>query len=186
MILIGGAGNALVLALYLTVHDLGPWVYVVRIGHGLAEATLFTAFFTHAADLVPERRLTEGMALFGVSGLLPISVGALLGDLILARGSYADLFLVSVVLAVASFLLSLPLRDQRPHGGGGQPHRGFFAALAQKNLRSVWFIGAVFATALAAHFTFMKTLVMEIGEGSVGGFFTAYTAGALVLRLFFA
>ncbi len=185
MILAAGAANVLILALYLTVRDLGPWVYVVRIGHGLTEATLFTAFFTQAADLIPTRRLTEGMALFGVSGLLPISLGALLGDLLLAHGTYTTLFSVSVVLATASFLLSLPMQDLRPRIAS-EPNRGFFAALVQKDLQPVWLIGAVFATALASYFTFMKTLVLEIGQGSVGSFFTAYTAAALVLRLFLA
>jgi len=185
MILIGGTANVVVLALYLTVRGLGPWVYAVRIAHGLVEATLFTAFFTQAADLVPSRRLTEGMALFGISGLAPISLGALLGDLVLGRGSYTTLFAVSVALAGGSLALSVPLEDRAPRESGA-PSRGFFAALAQADLRPVWFIGAVFAVALSAHFTFMKTLVMELGEGSVGGFFTAYTAAALVLRLFFA
>jgi predicted MFS family arabinose efflux permease len=76
------------------------------------------------------------------------------------------------------------LRDRRP-AGRVEPSRGFFAALAQKDLLPVWFVGSVFATASTAYFTFLKTLVMEIGTGSVGGFFTTFTAAALVLRLFF-
>lgn len=185
MMLAGGAANVVVLALYLTVHDLGPWVYIVRIGHGVAEATLFTAFFVRAADLIPAHRLTEGMALFGVSGLLPISLGALLGDAVLAQRSYGSLFVVAVLLAAASLLMSVPLKQARP-SPADEPNRGFFAALGQKNLRPLWFIGVVFATALSAYFTFMKVLVMDLGEGSVGGFFTSYTAAAVVLRLFFA
>jgi MFS family permease len=184
MMLGGGIANVVVLALYLTVREIGPWVYLVRIGHGLTEATLFTAFFTHAADLVPAERRTEGIALFGVSGLVSISVGALLGDLILSHGSYTALFTASVALAAVSLVLSLPLRDRRP-AGHTAPSRGFFAALVQKDLLPVWFVGSVFATAATSYFTFLKTLVMEIQTGSVGGFFTAFTGAALVLRLFF-
>jgi MFS family permease len=185
VILAGGLLNVVVCLLYLTVTGLGPWVYLVRLLHGLAEATLFAAFFTQAADLIPPSRRTEGIALFGVSGMLPISLGGVLGDMILARASYAALFAASAGLAGSSLVLSLPLRDSVP-AGDDQPSRGFFAAVIQGDLLPVWFLGTVFATALAAYFTFLKTFVMETGIGSVGAFFSAYALSAVLLRLFFA
>jgi MFS family permease len=185
VILAGGVLNVLVCALYPTVQDLGPWLYVVRAAHGLAEATLFTALMTHAADLLPPTRRTEGIGLYGISGLLPMSVSGVLGDVILRHGTYADLFHVSTAFALASLLLSLPLRDVR-HPAGELPGRGFVAAVVQPDLLPLWFIGLVFATALTAQFTFVKTFVLETGIGSVGLFFTAYSIAAIVLRLGFA
>jgi MFS family permease len=73
VIMVGNVLNIAFVLLYLTVSTLGPWVYVVRIGHGVAEAMLFSALFTYGADVVPASRRTEGIALFGVSGLLPIA-----------------------------------------------------------------------------------------------------------------
>ena len=46
----GSVLNVVVISLYLTVEDIGPWLYIVRAAHGLSEAMLFTAFFTYAAD----------------------------------------------------------------------------------------------------------------------------------------
>jgi MFS family permease len=185
VILVGGVLNVVVCALYPTIHDLGAWLYVVRAIHGIAEATLFTALMTHAADLLPERRRTEGIALYGISGLLPMSISGVLGDVILRHGTYADLFHVSVAFALASLVLSWPLRDVR-HPSHDLPARGFLAAAAQDNLLPLWFIGVVFATALTAQFTFVKTFVLETGVGSVGLFFSAYAIAAIVLRLAFA
>ena len=184
VILAGGVLNVLVCALYLTVHRLGPWLYIVRILHGLAEAILFAALFTHAADLVPPARRTEGMALFGVSGLLPISLGGLLGDAILSRAGYPCLFEVSIAFAAASLLLSLPLDDCRP-GAGEVPARGFVASVTERRLLPLWFIGFVFAAAITATFTFLKTFVMQTGIGSVGLFFSAYSVAGVLLRLAF-
>jgi MFS family permease len=184
VILAGGCLNVAVCALYLTVTGLGPWLYAVRIGHGVAEAMLFAALFTHAADLVPPSRRTEGIALFGVSGLLPMSIGGLLGDVILARAGYAELFAVSAALAFLSLLLSLPLRDH-PRAPDDLPARGFLAAAAQRDLLPLWFLGTVFATALSAHFAFLKTYVLETGVGSVGLFFSAYSIAAVLLRVLF-
>ena len=116
VILLGNALNVAVCALYLTVTAIGPWIYVVRILHGLAEAMLFTSLFTYAADCVPASRRTEGLALFGVSGMLPISFSGLLGDAVLARSGYSELFLAALGFAALALLFSLPLRD-RPLGG---------------------------------------------------------------------
>lgn len=185
VIVTGGTVNVLVCSLYLTVTALGPWLYVVRFGHGVAEAMLFAGLFTHAADLVPPSRRTEGIAIFGASGFLPISLGGLLGDVILARAGYAQLFQASAVFALGSLLLSLALRDHPPERDD-LPARGFLAAVAERNLLPLWFLGSIFAAAIASTFTFLKTFVMATGVGSVGLFFSAYSAAGVLLRIFFA
>jgi predicted MFS family arabinose efflux permease len=185
VILTGGVLNTIVCSLYLTLHAMGPWVYVLRMLHGLAEAMLFTSLFTVAADLVPAGRRTEGIALFGVSGMLPVALGGLLGDALLARSGFAALFEVAAGFAAASLLLSLPLREPPRAGPGGEPARGFFSALSQPDLLPLWWMGTLFAVALAASFAFVRRMVDDTGIGSVGGFFGAYAASAIVLRLFF-
>ena len=81
VILVGNIINITFILFYLTVSVLGPWVYVVRIGHGVAEAMLFSALFTYGTDVVPSSRRTEGLAMFGVSGLLPIAFAGIIGDI---------------------------------------------------------------------------------------------------------
>jgi MFS family permease len=186
LILAGHALNIVVTALYLTVDRIDWWVYVVRMLHGISEATLFTVLFTYAADRVPRTRLTEGLALFGVSGMLPMSVGGALGDWILARADYSALFATAVGFSVVAALFALPLRDAPPDpdadAESARP-RGFFATLRQADLVPIWWITTIFFLALSGIFIFLKTYVMTRGAGSVGGFFTAYTAVAIALRV---
>ncbi len=185
VILLGGALNVFVCFVYLAVSSVGPLLYVNRIVHGLAEAMLFTSLFTYAADCVPAARRTEGLALFGVSGMLPISLGGLLGDLILTRYDYSAIFVTAAALALASLLLSLPLWDRpRLSSPEGEAPHGFRAALRNRDLLPLWWIGGVFATALACTFSFLKLFVEDTGLASVGGFFSAYAGAAIVLRLF--
>ncbi len=179
----GGALNALVCGLYLTVADLGPWLYLVRILHGVGEASLFASLFVYAAEIVPPARRIEGIALFGVSAMLPLGLSGLLGDLLLGHSGYSLLFAASLGFALVSLALSLPLRE--PAREPGPPPRGIFAALRQRDLVPLWLCGTLFATAMAAHFTFLKTFVVASGTGSVGLFFTAYSAAAIVLRVGF-
>ncbi len=185
VILLGGVLNVLVCGLYLGISEIGPALYLNRVAHGLAEAMLFTAMFTYAADCVPARRRTEGLALFGVSGMLPISLGGVLGDWILTRADYSVLFVSAAGLALFSLVLSLPLRDRpRPAPQGDEAPRGFLAALGQRDLLPLWWLGAIFATALACTFSFLKLFVESTGLGSVGGFFSAYSGAAIGMRIF--
>lgn len=186
VIVLGGMVNTVVCFAYLGIDAIGPALVAVRIVHGLAEAMLFSALFTLAADGIPAERRTEGIALYGVSGILPISLGGALGDAILARAHYDTLFVASGALAFASLLLSLALQERRTHAAEPVPSRGMAAAMSQRDLLPLWFLGTVFATALAAVFTFVKTWVIETGVGSVGLFFSAYSGAAVVLRLFLA
>ncbi len=182
-ILAGNGLNVASIALYLTVTTLGPWIYVVRVLHGLGEALVFTALFTLAADVVPEGRRTEGLALFGVSGMLPIGLGGVIGDFVLQRADFSALFQVALAFAVVALVLALPLRDPAELSAAREPSSRFREALTDRRLLPIWWMTTVFSIALAGYFTFMKTFVAEIGAGSVGLFFGAYAATAIALRL---
>lgn len=186
VILAGNALNVVAVAAYLAVDNIGPFVFAVRIVHGLAEALLFTSLFTVAADLVPESRRTEGLALFGVSGMLPTSVGGVLGDFVLARADYHALFGVALALSLVALVLSWPLVDPpRASASAADEARplGFRAVLGARDLLPLWWIAGVFTTALTSVFVFLKLFVEVTGVGSVGGFFTAYAGTAIALRV---
>jgi MFS family permease len=169
--------------LYLTVSAIGPWVYVVRVIHGIGLATLFSAFFTYGADVVPESRRTEGFALFGVSGLLPIAAAGVIGDIVLSIAGFRELFITAAVMAGIALVISLPLRERKPAQREGRARRGFFSVVKQRTLRPVWLMAGGMAFVLTAYFTFLRTYVDETGVGSVGLFFATYGAAAIILRL---
>jgi predicted MFS family arabinose efflux permease len=152
--------------------------------HGVAEAMLFAAFFAYAADIIPESRRIEGIAIFGVSGLLPVSVGGLIGDLLLADHGYPVLFAATVALALAALVAAATLPPLPPPDDPGRaPARGILRTLLDPRLMPLWMIGVAFAGALTSVVTFLKTFVLTAGVGSVGLFWTAYTATAIGLRL---
>ena len=185
VILAGNVLNIIFVLLYLTVSTLGPWVYFVRIGHGVAEAMLFASFFTYGADVVPASRRTEGIALFGVSGLLPIGVAGVLGDFVLSIGGFRELFLTAAGFAIVTLLLSLPLPERRPELKPGEKPRGFWRVVADRNLLPIWWMIGSFSTALTAYFVFIRRYVDDTGVGSVGLFFSTYVVVAILERIFF-
>jgi MFS family permease len=171
--------------LYLTIGDLGPMLYLIRILHGIGLATLFSAFFTYGADVVPESRRTQGFALFGVSGLLPLAVAGVLGDYVLKVAGFDELFLTAAACAGLALVLALPLPERKPEVREGHARRGFISMIKWRSLGPIWLMAGGFAFVLTAYFTFLRTFVDETGIGSVGLFFAVYGAAAVGLRVAF-
>jgi predicted MFS family arabinose efflux permease len=186
VLLAGSALNVVAVSLYLTIDSLGPWIYAVRVIHGISEAALFSVVFTIAADLVPASRRTEGIAVFGISGLLPLSLGGVMGDWILERWDYQMLFSVGAILGFIAFVLALPIRESRPASDGESESTEFVALLLQRSLLPLWLMTLGFTIGLTSYFTFLKTYIGELQVGSVGLFFLAYSIASVVLRVFFA
>lgn len=184
VILAGGTVNLVVTLAYLTVSTIGPWLYLVRVIHGVAEAAMFTSLFTYGADVVPESRRTEGLAIFGVSGLLPIALGGLIGDVILLNWGFDLLFFAAAAFGLAALLIALLLPERAPATTDAPPRRGFFTSVALPELRPIWWIVGMFSFVLTAYFTFLRTFIDETGVGTVGLFFAMYAGTAIVLRLF--
>jgi MFS family permease len=172
-------------AMYLTIRSLSPFAYAVRGLDGAATMMWYTALFTYAADLVPVERRTEGLAIFGISGLVAIGLGGQVGEVILAYTTYRGLFLCALVLAALGLTLCIPLRDM-PSSDSEQRElaRHVLATTVQRNLLPVWLAALAFFVAVAALFAFMKTFVTTTGAGSVGAFFGAYAVVAVALRAF--
>lgn len=186
VIVSGNLLNVGVVGLYLTVHALSPAVYVVRLLHGVAETMLYSALFTYAADIVPPARTAQGLALFGVSAMLAITVGGVIGDAALAWGGYQTLFLTSLGCATAGLVLALPLTETSGLSmHAAAPPRALRATLCQPNLAPLWLVTWMFFFAQTGVFTFLKTYIMVTGFGTLGAFFTVYTLTAIVQRLLF-
>ncbi len=181
---VGSVVNVLVTLAYLTLDGIGPWLFVIRIVHGAAEAMLFSVLFTIAADVVPPSRRTEGIALFGISGILPMALSGLIGDVILSWAGYDELFIATTIAAGLGLLCAWPLAESRPEAGpDAAPQRSFWSVVTQPVLRPLWLMGLSFAAAIASYFTFLKTFVEVTGVGSMGLFYSVYSAAAIVLRI---
>ncbi|MFV8750242.1 MFS transporter [Nannocystaceae bacterium ST9] len=192
VVLIGGGVHMLATAAFVLLDastiggGLPVWLMVagVRVIQGAAEAMLFSVLFTIAADLVPAERRAHGIALFGISGMLPLAIGGLLGDLVIVGGDYSNLLWIALGSACAGLLITIPLPETLQRSSVAA--RGFWTSVAAKELRSVFFVGLAFSTGLAAYFTFLKTYLIEAPElGTMGGFFATYALAATILRAFF-
>jgi predicted MFS family arabinose efflux permease len=182
VLLVAGFGNTLALAALALPDQIGGPLATAFVVHRVMQIALFTALLTLSADVVPEARRTQGLAIYGLGGLIPLATGGALGDWLLHLAGFDFLFLTAAALSVASWLLVLRVPVPATGDGSG-PRRGFWAALGQRNLLPVWWLTMLFAIGLEALFTFIRTYVDERGVGSVGLFFLVYGGLAIFVRI---
>jgi predicted MFS family arabinose efflux permease len=182
VLLFAGALNAIFVISFILTSAWGPLLWGIFLAHRILQIGLFTAMLTYAADAIPEQRRTQGLAIFGLSGLFPIALGGLLGDVLVGAVGFNGLFVASALAGFASWGLvwTFPLLEIRGPG----PRRSFFSALAQKNLLPIWWVTLSFAAGLETLFTFTRTFVDNRQLGSTGLFFGIYGLTAAATRIF--
>jgi predicted MFS family arabinose efflux permease len=181
VLLVTGLLNAAVILALATTTVWGPWLWGLFLAQRVLQIALFTTMLTYAADSLPIPHRTQGLALFGLSGLLPIALGGVAGDVVINGFGFTALFVVSATASLVSWLLVwrlpvLPILGRRPR-------RGFWASLAQRNLLPLWWVTLFFSIGLETLFTFTRTYVDERQIGSTGIFFGVYGVTAAAMRI---
>lgn len=183
VLLVAGVGNAVSLILFTTVSVYGPWMFFVRALFVVSEIAMFTAFLAYVADTLPEVRRTQGLALYGLSGLIPIGLASLGAEIVLDRWDFQGLFLIATGGVVASWTLVWFLPRRPSDERGTLPRRSVLATVLQRDLIPLWVVTFVFASGVNVLFSYMRTFVDEAGIGSVGLFFGVYSGSAVFVRL---
>ncbi|MGB1699769.1 MAG: MFS transporter [Nannocystaceae bacterium] len=185
VILAGGVASVIASTAYLTVSTVGPTLWCIRIIHGFAQAALFSSMFTLAADVTPPERRAQGIAIFGIGGLIPMSLANLAGDYLTRDGDYTAFFASTAVYALLGLLLTLPLAESLPARDEHTEAPSFVEVMSTRSLAALWILGGGYALALSPCFAFLKLHVTELGVGSAGRFFSGFAGAAVVLRLGF-
>ena len=182
VLLVTGILNATIVLTFALTSVWGPWFWGLFLAQRVLQIVLFTTMLTYGADSIPTEHRTQGLALLGLSGLFPIALGGVAGDLVIDVFGYTALFVTAATASLASWLLvwRLPLLPVLGH----RPRRGFWAALAQRNLLPLWLATLALSIGMETIFTFTRTFVTERGVGSTGLFFGVYGVTAASMRIF--
>ena len=168
---------------FLTIGTLGPRLLLLVATYGVASGSLFASYFTYASDIVPVSRRSEGIAMFGIWGMLPNGLGPWLGENLIGRG-FRAYFTVAAVFALLSLVISqllpetaTPARvehEEEPSGARGIPWRALFFLLSTTFM---------FGAAVNSIFTFLAPFAYARGRSSVGSFFMSYALTAVAIRV---
>ncbi|MCA9564024.1 MAG: MFS transporter [Myxococcales bacterium] len=166
------------------ITGVGVYPYVQRGVFGIGQGALFSGYFAFAADIVPRERRTEGLALFGVSGLLPLAINPAVEQAHVAPENLRWLF--PVVGAV--ILLSIPLLFMMPeaerHEKPGQVRlTDVGRAIGARPLWPVWIATVVFGCLVASFMAFSTVTGAARGIERPALLWLSYSGSAVLVRL---
>jgi MFS family permease len=174
------AGTALVaLSGLLYLPSLGiAGLIVARLVLGAGEGGVYTAGSAWIVDLAPEERRGRVLGLYGLAVWGGLSVGPLVGEVLLDLGGYTAVWITAAVLPVVGALIALTARDPFVPHRHAEPHP----------LIAPEAIGPGFAIALAsfgyaALATFVVLHLEARGVGSGATVFAAFAAMIVLTRL---
>jgi MFS family permease len=158
-----------------------PALLFARILHGIGLAFCFTSAFTYMADIIPETRLNEGMAMFGVTGLSGMAIGPAIAEIIIRHAGFVPFFLAASAMGATGFILHLripeSLFERSPMSSSS-----FFSVLLRKKTLKVGLLAFLFGYALAASGGFVSPYGEEKHLAFVSLYYLTYSGMAVLTR----
>ncbi|MBQ4248859.1 MAG: MFS transporter [Clostridia bacterium] len=179
-------------------------VMVFRVIQGVGIACISTANGTIAADVLPEKRLSEGIAYFGLTNTLATSVGPALALSLMTGGVYSPMFSVSGLAMLGGLAIMITLRYEkqaklereeylRTHPEEANPATTE-AQGEKKKEKLIWrifektvfrpsLVVIVLAMSMSCVLSFMPSFAISKGIDSPGMFYTATAIVILIVRV---
>lgn len=181
----GALGWVGISLLFTAVDRVGPLVYGLRLGQGVAFSLAFVATNATIVDLAPAGSLGRAIAWFGATTLISHAVGPSLGEWVATTWGFRSLFLLSAAVALASLPLYFAVHDvPRPQSSPAMARTAaralFFRRGGLGPLACALGTAVTFGTAL----NFMPVFVRARGLPSHAPFFVTYVAAAIMVRIF--
>lgn len=185
VLLAAGALNVLSLLPFFAIRTSGPALFGAAVLHWIVWGALFAAYFTYASDLSPPARRAEGIAIFGVFGLVSIGAGPVLGERLIAGAGFPAFFAAAATLALVSALLTLAV----PHAPaapalapvGGRTAR--VRAMWRGGIGRVLVVTALLGATVDVALFFVAPFARDVGLARAAPFFAAHAATSIAVRL---
>ena len=180
VVLIAGTAVMLAAASIYPLITVVPLLILVRFINGSGFSAFSTASGTIVADIVPARRLNEGLSYVSVAGTIATALGPMIG-FYLAKDNFGLFFLVvavvSLIALIGSFVVNYEKTLQRQKTGktGGR----LFARSALRCAITVLFMNLP----LDAIMIFLAGYGAERSMKQIGLFFTVHAAAMLLAKL---
>ena len=170
------------MAMLFFVNGIGWVIYTQRAIFGIGIAVLFTAYFTFAADIVPVERRTEGLALFGISGLVPLLINPFADQIGIAPQDLRWFLPIIGGIILLSIVPLLPLKEPKRPRTKTLKLSEALRSLRAPPLAPVWFATAVFSGLVAVFMTFATVAAERRGVAQPATLWLTYAVGAIFVR----
>lgn len=184
-IFIAGLGIFLISALAYNWVPTVLALLVLRFVHGFGWGASSTASGTIASDVIPRKRLGEGMGYFGIAGDVAMAVGPALGLFLSSSLGFPTLFFSSAGAILIAMVLAIliTLHRDNPVGGDVKPtiRPSYFEKSAFRPSLVMFFVTMTFGAIIS----FLAMYASQLGISNVGLFFTLYALALMISRPLF-
>lgn len=160
---------------------------VIRLLHGVGFGMATTAVGTIVADLIPTTRRGEGMGYFVMSTNMAMVIGPFVGLLAIQQWGANILFILSVIVAIASLITGLSVKlTKTEHPDQAAVRSAFsFRSLFEASAVPIAIVGSFLAIVYSALLSFVSIYANEIHLENVSSlFFVVYAVVLLLSRPF--
>jgi MFS family permease len=178
VLMIVGAAIVGVMVLISGLVEALPYLVVTRIGVGLGEALFFVGGTTMVTDLAPIERRGEAVSYWSVAVWGGLSLGPVLGEVVLDDSHYTRVWVTAGCLALAASIVALATRETR--------HTELVETRAKLIARQAVAPGTLLAMTLfgiVGFQVFLPLYAPEVGVGDVGLLFLVYGIVVLAVRI---
>lgn len=168
---------------FCAVESVGPLVYGLRGLQGVAFAMTFIASATLVTDHAPPARMGQALGVFGVSMLGMHALAPAVAEELADRVGWDPVFQVAAGAAALCAVMSRVVHEPagRPHVDAHVP--SLWQVLSHPRSLRIAAVVALSGGAFGAMMTYPQPFALEQGVTHVRGFFVAYAACAIAVRL---
>jgi MFS family permease len=183
VVLFGTALLAIAVATLGLTGGAGIPLLVNRVCFGAGVAVLFTSYFALVSDILPSVRRTEGMSIFGIAGILPLTVNPLVA-IFEIDGLRLGGFFVAAGVSIALSAVFVALVRERPMAPARPDERvEGLASLGTSALWPTWLASAVFSGQVAVFFAFSTVAAASHGVQDAVWLWFSYAGCAAGVRV---
>ncbi|MEH7383634.1 MFS transporter [Bacillus sp. JJ1533] len=186
VLIIGAVVTAFITLSYVIAFSISL-LLVMRSLHGIGFSATTNASGTVISDIVPKRRLAEGVGYFGLSNTLATAIGPALSIFLIQQFNYQILFIVAGVIGLISILCSLFItyekRNPNHEISPSKKKRKFTEVLYEKTALPTALVTAFVYVGMGVALTFIPTFALSLGIKDIGLYYTVYSVALLFTRI---
>ncbi len=182
-ILFGSVLMALSAFSMLHIAQVGLALYGIRMLQGVAFALVFNSATTLVSDKVSPEHLGRALAMFGASMLATNALSPAISEWIASRHGWNAVFWFSVVWGVLAIGIAPFVQEEARSKSYSGPRPSMFALLNEPRGLRIALLIATGGAGFGTIFVFHQPYAISLGIEQVSGFFVAYAAFALGVRM---
>jgi predicted MFS family arabinose efflux permease len=186
-VMMAGLGAQLAATLlYLFVRELGWFVTLIRVVHGISTSFFIVSALLIVVQVVPEKQRTYALGVVSAGFMLPLLVVPYIAERIIIRLGFQAFFLFALLFVAVPFFAALFInmdyadsREEETSGGDG-----YFKLILRRRIFSIVSLTLIFELALSAMLSFVPLLTVQSPLLTAGLFYTCLGGMAVFMRLF--